>query len=149
MIRSMTSLSLTLVLCLLASVSLAQEKDWKQALQGKWQCDSDKTAKLMTESGVPDEQIEMAKQIMGDMKMEITTENMIMFAMGQETKTDYTIEDSNEEKKWIKFKVTVPLQSEPRDVEFTLKGADMFEVKLDERTSMIFNRIKKDEKSDG
>jgi hypothetical protein len=148
MFQSISRLSLAVALCLITSSCFAQSDSWKDVLLGKWKCNVDETMKLMKESGVNEAQMDMMKELMGAMQMELTAENMIMSMMGQDNKASYTIEESDEEKNWVKVKVTMEGQPEPKIGEFTILGKDALKLKADDGTSIVFARIKDEEKKD-
>lgn len=148
MFKEITTLSLAVAFCLLTSVCFAQDDaDLMAKLQGKWKCDADKTVELMKESGVPDEQISMARELLGGMMMKITEDEIIMMAMGQERAATYEKEKTDVEKKWVQLKIE-PEAGPARSVELTMDSDDTFKIKLDERTTMVFNREKEEEEKD-
>ena len=104
--------------------------------------------KMIKEDGAPEADMEFVKEMLKTMTMEIGAKQMVMTNAGEETKASYVIEDSNEEKNWIKVKVEMDGQPEPKTGEFTVLGEDLLKLKADDGTMLFFARIEEEKKSE-
>ncbi len=142
MLKTAVSAFTCFAFCFLNSAVTAQEVDLPKTMLGNWNCNSEKTIVIMKEAGATEDRLEMAKQVLGGMKMEFTKGNLKVALMGQEIKATYRVEEYNPAKKWVKLSIEAPQRPDIQSFEFTLDEADSFTVKLRDQ-SMIFDRAKK------
>jgi len=150
MFKGVTTLSVCVAVCLVASVCHGQD-DWQKAIHGMWKCDAEKTMAAMKEAGAAEAEMDMMKELASGMSLELKEGTLVMMmdagGFKQEMKATYKVEESNEEKNWIK--IEVKMEDQPDDAkigEITLLGKDSMKLEPDDGSVLIFARVKDEEK---
>jgi len=121
------------------------QSDLPTALKGDWKCNMEKTIEALKAAGTEKGQIDMMKEMLPGISMEITDEGLItkmdLNGFKDERKATYTIVEKNEDKKWLSVEITLDDQ-DAKKCELTFVENDLLKMKTDDGSILLFDRVK-------